>query len=89
MAKGEVIDSKWYHPGFGNNLPLPYTVQIGVVLVHYSDDGYVQAYVGLSFAGDPEQDAAEVAEWGSKLEPEVARAHFPHNDIPYKGEDHA
>ena len=84
--KGEVIDAKWYHPGFGNNLGMPLTIQIGVVLVHYPDDGYVKAYMGLSFAGDPEEDATAIAEWGSKLEPKVAKAHFPRNDIPYKEE---
>ena len=86
MSKGRVIDHKWYTPGIWNNLPMPYTVQIGVVLVHYPDDGYVQAYLGIGFAEDPDEDSMSIAASGAKLEPKVARAHFPGNDIPYKGE---
>lgn len=87
MKKGKVIDSKWYTPGVGNNLAPPYTVILGVVLVHYPEDGYVKAYLGIAFGHDQEQDETDIAEWGAQLEPHVARAHFPSNDIPYKGEE--
>ena len=83
-GKGEILDVRWY----GSRTVVMLTVTVGVVLVWYKADGYLVAYIGGAVRGDPTNDAVDIAEWGSKLEPEAARALWPERTAGkrFKGE---
>lgn len=74
MTQDHILACRWYTPG--GLLPTA-GLCVGAVLVEYPHDGYVQAYIGIGEGWNEEADKQHIAEWGAKLEPDVAREMFP------------